>query len=219
MLSSHMIENFDQLDRFARHGITLKVGKTHVEETINVVVMYVCDFSHTKEILGRVQVTADQGCPHCDRPSCEWHKHQINSSGMSNLGKPRDWAEMEVIGKQGEEALGAYPDKDSSAYKQFHKLHGGQTGCPLLKCLRSETTAPCGLHLHLAMHCCLWKQISVIVKHRDQEDLLPVALRKIGCTYLAYQVSQYFATKKKSYDGSTTLKMTGADCIKLEEQN
>ena len=68
------------------------------------------------------------------------------------------------------------------------------------------------------MHCCLWKQISVIVKHRDQDDLLPIALREIGCTYLSYQVSRNFATKKKSYDGSTTLKMTGADCIKLEEQ-
>ena len=55
MLSSDMIENFEQLDRFARHGITLKVGETRVEDTFNVVVMYVCNFSHSKEILGRVK--------------------------------------------------------------------------------------------------------------------------------------------------------------------
>ena len=44
------------------------------------------------------------------------------------------------------------------------------------------------------------------------------ALRAIGCTYLAYQVEQYLSSKKKSYDGSDTLKMTGVDCIRLEEQ-
>ena len=63
MLSSHMVENFEQLDRFARHGITLKVGETEVEETFNVVVMYVCDLSHTKEILGRVQSQQTRAVP------------------------------------------------------------------------------------------------------------------------------------------------------------
>lgn len=176
------------------------------------------DFSHTKEVLGRVQVTAEQGCPHCDRPSSSWAKDQTDQRGKSNLGKPRSFAAFDEIGKEAEEALGFIPDKESSAYKAFYKRHGGQIGRPLLSCLCSETTPPCALHLHLALHRTLWKKISVVVKSRDQEDLLPKALRAIGCTYLGFQVEQYFKNKKKSYDGSDTLRMTGADCIKLEEQ-
>ena len=57
-----------------------------------------------------------------------------------------------------------------------------------------------------------------MAKDRDQEGRLPEALRAVGCTYLAYQVEQYLSSKKKSYDGSDTLKMTGVDCIRLEEQ-
>ena len=64
----------------------------------------------------------------------------------------------------------------------------------------------------------LWKKIAAVAKDRDQEGRLPEALRAIGCTYLAYQVEQCLSSKKKSYDGSDTLKMTGVDCIRLEEQ-
>lgn len=40
----------------------------------------------------------------------------------------------------------------------------------------------------------------------------------IGCTYLSYQVSQYFKSKKCGYDRSDVMKMTGVDCFRTEEQ-
>jgi len=48
------------------------------------------------------------------------------------------------------------------------------------------------------------------------DSLIPPALRKIGCGYLAYQLEQYHKSKKKCYDGSSTLKMIGNDCKLIE---
>ena len=196
LLRNHMSANFSQLEEMAREGITVRVAGTDTAEHFNVVVMYVSDFSHTKEVLGRVQVTAEQGCALCDLPASTWQKPQ-ESEDVRSLGKPRDFQVLASIGRQAEETIGLDPDKDSAAYRDWHKKHDGQTGPPLVNCLCPETCAPCTLHLHLALHRCLWKKISVVVKGRDQEDLLPEALKSIGCTYLAYQVAQYFKNKKK----------------------
>ena len=42
------------------------------------------------------------------------------------------------------------------------------------------------------------------------------ALRSVGCHYMAYQMQAYVKAKGKYYDGSTTLRMTGNDCKRLE---
>ena len=202
LLRNHMSANFSQLEEMAREGITVRVAGADTAEHFNVVVMYVSDFSHTKEVLGRVQVTAEQGCALCDRPASTWQKPQ-ESEDVRSLGKPRDFQVLASIGRQAEETIGLDPDKDSAAYRDWHKKHDGQTGPPLVNCLCPETCAPCTLHLHLALHRCLWKKISVVVKGRDQEDLLPEALKSIGCTYLAYQVALYFKNKKIVMMGAT----------------
>ncbi|XP_065659138.1 uncharacterized protein LOC136083609 [Hydra vulgaris] len=48
------------------------------------------------------------------------------------------------------------------------------------------------------------------------DNIIGKAFRNIGCTYLAYQIEQYFKSKKKNYDGSETLKIIGNDCKLLE---
>ena len=55
-----------------------------------------------------------------------------------------------------------------------------------------EFIPPCGLHLILAHHRYMWKFLHSIITKRSQEELFPVALRKIGCTYLAFQLDSYF---------------------------
>ena len=55
-----------------------------------------------------------------------------------------------------------------------------------------------------------------MVNKRNQENLIPEALRAIGCTYLAYQSESYFKCKGKNYDGSSSLKMIGNDCKLIE---
>lgn len=56
-----------------------------------------------------------------------------------------------------------------------------------------------------------------IVVKRGMELHFLDALRKIGCGFLGYQVDQYFKSKKKTYDGSETLKMIGNDCKIMED--
>ena len=72
--------------------------------------MYVSDFSHTKEVLGREQVTAEQGCALCNRSASTWQKLQ-ESEGDSSLGKPRDFQELASISRLAEENLGLDPNK------------------------------------------------------------------------------------------------------------
>ena len=55
-----------------------------------------------------------------------------------------------------------------------------------------EFIPPCGLHLILAHHRYMWKFLHSIISKRSQEELFPVALRKIGCSYLAFQLDSYF---------------------------
>ena len=210
MLRAHMATNFAELEKLAKDGIVLK-NNTGEPEHFNVVVLYVADFSHTKEVLGRVQVNAEQGCPYCDRPASTWHLAR-------SAGTCRDYKALADLGTRAEEALGVEPDKESAGYKAWYQKNQGQTGRPLLNCLFVEANPPCALHLHLSLHRRLWKKISAMAKTRNQEDLLPKALASVGCTYLAFQVEHYFKSKKKHYDGSDTLKMTGVDCIRLEEQ-
>ena len=81
----------------------------------------------------------------------------------------------------------------------------------------TEFIAPCGLHLILANHRYLWKFLFDIISKRNQESLLTVALRKIGCFYLSFQLDCYMKSKKKYYDGSESLKMIGNDCKLLED--
>ena len=199
-LRAHMTATFQELDTLAREGLTLTVAGQDEPEHFNIVVLYVADYSHLKEVLGRVQVNAEQGCPLCDRPASTWHKPQAAK------GEKRNYRVMEVVGKKADVALGLDPNKTSSEYKAWYQAHGGQTGSPLLKCLCPDTVPPCALHLQLSLHRSLWKKISVVVKSHDQEDNLPLALRSIGCTYLAYQVEQYFKNKKKAMMAVTPCK-------------
>jgi len=55
-----------------------------------------------------------------------------------------------------------------------------------------ELTPPCGLHLILAHHRYICKFLRETISKRSQEDLIPVALRKIGCNYLAFKLDSYF---------------------------
>lgn len=55
-----------------------------------------------------------------------------------------------------------------------------------------------------------------ITKSRKAEHLIVPALKKIGCHYLAFQMKSYYTSKGKYYDGSTTMRMTGNDCKRLE---
>ena len=89
-------------------------------ETFNVIVMYVSDLGHKKELLGRVQCTAKYGCPHCKKSRPDW-------SSMAGSAAPISMTEMVNIGKKAERKLGVDPDKDSSSYTTFHQSNYGQT--------------------------------------------------------------------------------------------
>ena len=51
---------------------------------------------------------------------------------------------------------------------------------------------PCGLHLILAHHRYMWSYMFDIVLNRKQENIVPIALQKIGCHFLALQIESYF---------------------------
>ena len=84
-----MTSPFADLHDMARPGnvIEQQMGLSETHEHLKVVVLYISDFSHAKEILSRVQVTADQGCTLCNRPAGHSHKPQVKSRGQSELGK------------------------------------------------------------------------------------------------------------------------------------
>ena len=54
-----------------------------------------------------------------------------------------------------------------------------------------ELSPPCALHCILAHHRYIWSYLSDIAKSRKMTDKLSDGLRKIGCTYLAYQMDRY----------------------------
>ena len=90
LLCTHIAAaNFRDLKEMAKEGIAMKVAGAEAVERFNVVILYVSDFSHSKEVLGRVHVTAEKGCCLCDRPASTWQKPQ-QTGHTSNLGKPID---------------------------------------------------------------------------------------------------------------------------------
>ena len=58
---------YDQISDCVRNGLKVSLldGTT---ETFNVIVLYIADYSHKKEVLGRVGVNARYGCIHCKKP-------------------------------------------------------------------------------------------------------------------------------------------------------
>jgi len=88
----------------------------------------------------------------------------------------------------------------------------------LLKGFITELMVPCGLHLILAHHRYLYRFLFDVINNRKQNDLIAVALREIGCGYLAFSLEVYHSSKKKHYDGSETLRMCGNDCKQIESQ-
>ena len=143
----------------ARNGIELKMGLSETPEHFNIVVLYVSDFSHVKETLGRVQITAGQGCTLCNRPAVNWHKPQKNSRGQSELGKIRDFKELSAVGAEAERHFSENPDKKSSSYNIWYNSYDGKTAHMLLYCLCAETVPPCALHQQISFHRCLWQKI------------------------------------------------------------
>ena len=205
----HCTSTFETLDKFAQSGIvaTLHDGSL---ETFNVVVLYVADLCHMQYVLGRVNTTATYGCWHCKKNSNSWADKKCQPAGRLTMDQMKEFGEKAV--KQ----LGQNPREDQPAFKKFHVQHFGQIAPPLLSCLTHETMPVCSLHLILAVHRLFWKIIHSVAKARNQEELIVPALKKIGCHYLAFQMKSYFNCKGKHYDGSSTMRMTGNDCKRLE---
>ena len=208
LLDRHMAGTYHQMQEAVLNGVhlTLPDGST---ETFNVVVFYVADYGHKHNILGRVQVNASYGCPHCKKPQSQWGIIAPPSPTLTTQ-------EMQRLGEKGLRTLGPSPDKDSPEYKAFHKDNFGQVSPPLLTCFAAECNVSCALHTILAIHRQLWKHVDHVCSARNQQQLLTAALRAAGCRYMAIQVESFFASKKKHYDCNDHIKMTGEDCRLLE---
>ncbi|XP_066925516.1 uncharacterized protein [Clytia hemisphaerica] len=209
-LRTHVSRIYNELTDLVKYGVDLTVGDE--KEHFNIVVISVTDLSFTKEMLGKCQCTHTFGCIHCELNSKEW------CSLQPKVGQSQSYKKMIARGEEALEKLGNCPDKGSQIYKKFTSDHFAQWAPVLFKGTIVELTPPCALHMILAHHRYLWKFLHQTVTKRNQTHLIPVALRKIGCTYLAFQIESYHNSKNKSYDGSDTLKMIGNDC-KLMEQN
>ena len=81
-----------------------------------------------------------------------------------------------------------------------------------------ELLPPCGLHLILAHHRYLWEFLQSVIIRRNQQNLIPVAFKRIDCSYLSLQYRSFLESKKKHFDGNQKLKMIGDDCKKMEVQ-
>ncbi|XP_066914971.1 uncharacterized protein [Clytia hemisphaerica] len=209
-LQLHVSKIYEELTHLVKNGVKLKID--NAEEHFNIIVISVADLSFTKEVLGKCQCTHTFGCLHCELDNKQW------CSLKPTKGTPQSYRKMITRGKKAFKDLGSNPDKNSAPYKKFTATHFAQWAPVLFEGTIIEFTPPCGLHMILAHHRYLWKFLHETITRRTQQHLLPVALRKIGCTYLAFQIESYQKSKKKSYDGSDTLKMIGNDC-KLMEQN
>ena len=178
-------------------------------EFINIVPIMCADLSFIKEIIGKCSCTSKFGCFYCKKPLKDWTEN-------STIFEAQSINEMIVAGNAGEKYLGEYPQKGSKAYTEFQQSHYGQYGPPLLKAVDVFLIPFCGLHMILAMHRYLWSYLSDLIERRKQSNIIVNAFTDIGCTYLAFQHACYLKAKNKCYDGSTTLKMIGADCKLLE---
>ncbi|XP_066917770.1 uncharacterized protein [Clytia hemisphaerica] len=208
-LEMHCKHHYQELSELVKNGIRLTLNG-EVPEEFNVVVFLVADLAFVKEVLGKCSCTQAYGCFHCKLNINQW------SSCKANIGESRTMNEMNVMGSAARSKLGDGPNKDSAAYKNLIANNYGQWAPVLFEGVVIELIPPCGLHLILAHHRYLWKFMHDIISKRNQESLIPVALRKIGCTYIAFQIESYFKSKKKHYDGSEKLKMIGNDCKLLE---
>ena len=208
-IQAHCHGLYQELAMITKNGIDLLCPGQTLPEHFNVVVLYVADLSHMQYVLGRVSVTAKYGCFRC--------KKELNGCDKqtSPPAERLSVVEMVELGKEAERTLGPNPREDKE-YTSFHQTHFGQVQPPLFSALVQETMPPCGLHLVLAIHRIFWKVIHSVTKARSQEELVVPALRRIGCNYLAFQLKSYLQSKGKYYDGSSTMRMTGNDCKRLE---
>lgn len=209
LLKAHLTATYQELDECVRHGLTATLPDG-TRETFNVVVFYVADLGHKTEVLGRVATTAKYGCPHCCKPSDDWSK-------LGSAGKILTTQDLVAFGKKAHCELGDEPEKGTARYTRTHQANFGQTSIPLFSSFAAECNVACSLHTILAIHRQMWKVVDHVISVRDQCSLLADALRAAGCDYMAYQVKSFYESKKKYYDGSETMKVTGEDCRLLEE--
>ena len=118
--------------------------------------------------------------------------------------------------KKAERVLDANPEKGTPLYTKTQQDHYGQYGTPLLSCFAAECNLACSLHDILAVHCQMWKAVDQIVICSNRSHQLSAALRAAGADYMGFQVGQYNNSKRKHYDGSEKIKMTGEDCRLLK---
>ena len=207
-IARHTSSIFRELNDLAMNGITL-VKPDGSQEEFNVLVFYIADAAHVLNVLGRVNCNAKFGCYLCKKPTSDWRK-------LGPTAAPITMGEMITFGQEALKVLGPNPREGMSRYTEFHHDHFGVIAVPLLRCLVDVTTPPCGLHLILAIHRLFWKAIFNFASSRNQIDLIPKALKRVGCYYMAHQMVCYQKAKGKCYDGSTTLRQTGNDCKRLE---
>ena len=64
-----------------------------IPENFHMVIIDVSDFSRTEEILGKVQVSGEQRCTHCDLPVCSRRKpsQSRKASGLINTEISKSW--------------------------------------------------------------------------------------------------------------------------------
>jgi len=198
MLEKHLSATYCQMDNCVRNGITVTLPDGRVE-TFNVVVFYIADYSHKKEVLGRVAVNGKYGCIHCKKPIDQWGKLTPPAQVLTTK-------EMVDLGAKAQRELGPTPDKNSKAYEKFSPT----------KCFAAECNLSCSLHMTLAIHRQLWKHVDHVVSSRNQAELLSDALKTAGCSYMAFQMDKYILSKQKRYDGNEQIRMTGEDCRQLE---
>ena len=89
------------------------------EETFNVVVFYVSDLGHKKEVLGRTQITAMYGCPHCE-------KKESNLGRLGGSIRSLDKAGHAAIWPRGGAETRQRPRRRHPGYTAFHQSHFGQ---------------------------------------------------------------------------------------------
>ena len=62
------------------------------EEHFNVIVFYVSDLGHKKKILGRTQVTATYGCPHCKKKEDDLEQRVPSGSFPDSTRHDQEWS-------------------------------------------------------------------------------------------------------------------------------
>ncbi|XP_047139031.1 uncharacterized protein LOC124814958 [Hydra vulgaris] len=210
MLEIHVKCHYEDLTDLVLNGINLVTTDTNTVEHFNVLCFFVADLGFLKNIIGLCACTSTYGCYHCLLKKDEW------SSKIKQSGEKRSIAVMAELGEKVESILGANPDHDSVLFKKTQFENHGQWTTMLFKGFVVDLMPPCGLHLILAHHRYMYKFMYNVINKRNMDSRIDMAFRNIGCTYLAYQIEQYFKSKKKNYDGSETLKIIGNDCMLLE---